>query len=623
MEKVLKILHLEDVPADAELIERELKKGGFAFEKIVVDNRDDFVNGLKEFLPDIILSDHSLPAYNSNRALEDIRGLNIVVPFILITATISEEFAVAIIKLGADDYILKDRLHRLPSAIKNALEKHRLEKEQQKFINEVIANEALLKKAEEMAHFGSFYVDNPNNFVRWSNECYRIFGYEIGEIEPSFLRFMECIHPDDREFVKQAIYGAENNQNFLKIDYRIGQGSNIKYIHSELAIEKNAEGKPMFINGFVHDVTEITRAENSLQKSEANLKTIFNTTDSAYILFAPDQTIVSFNNQAAVFIKQLHNKDIKEGVYLLDFISEKRRHVVEEAFEKAVKGETTNYEIRVFNHRGEEKWYYARWLSVTGAKDINLGVIFALSDITERKKDELEREKIANDLIQQNSALEQFAFIVSHNLRAPVANIIGLADALYSWEGANEGKQHFLNAISVSSKKLDEVVHDLNNILRISRMVNEQKQVVYFQQLVEEIKSSFSGRIADEAVVIKTDFTKLINVCCLKSYLYNIFYNLILNSINFRQSSRPPFIEIESCLHDKIFMLAFKDNGRGIDLEKYGKKIFGMYQRFDTSVEGRGMGLCMVKTQVETLGGTIRVESTVDKGATFIIELPV
>ncbi len=70
-------------------------------------------------------------------------------------------------------------------------------------------------------------------------------------------------------------------------------------------------------------------------------------------------------------------------------------------------------------------------------------------------------------------------------------------------------------------------------------------------------------------------------------------------------------------------MLAFKDNGRGIDLEKYGKKIFGMYQRFDTSVEGRGMGLCMVKTQVETLGGTIRVESTVDKGATFIIELPV
>jgi PAS domain S-box-containing protein len=623
MDHILRILHLEDLPTDAELIERELKKGGLTFKKLVVDKKEEYLKGLENFKPDIVLSDHSLPTFDSYEALNILKRLNINIPFILVTATISEEFAVTIIKQGAEDYILKDRLQRLPTAVQNAIEKKRLEKEKQKFIEEVIENEALLQEAEQMAHFGSFKVDNVNNIVKWSKECYNIFGYKPHETEPTFNNFIQCIHPDDREYVKQKVYGAENAQNGLKINYRIKAGDEIKYVHSELAVERNQDGWPVFIKGFVQNITEIKTAEDELHRSEANLETIFDNTDNAYILFSPGQKIISFNKQAAFFTKELFKKDLRAGLYSSDYFSDKRQPHIAAAFTRALDGESVSYETSFFNSAGEVKWYASRWLGVSGDKELNLGVILAISDITERKIAELEREKIAQDLVQRNNALEQFAFIVSHNLRAPVANIISLADTLYTWNQPPEGKEVFLDALSVSAKKLDEVVLDLNHILRITQRVNEQKQIVYFQQLVDEIKAALGDRIIRESIVIRTDFTKMMNTYALKSFLFNIFYNLIINSINFKQPFIPPVINISSRQENATFTLVFKDNGRGIDLKKHGKHIFGLYKRFDTSVEGRGLGLCMTKTQVETLGGAIRVESELNKGTTFIIELPV
>ncbi len=127
----IKVLHLEDNSSDAELIDYELRKGDIQFEKQVVDSREEYEEMLNEFNPDIILSDHSLPSFNSFKALEILKDTKLDIPFILVTATVSEEFAVDIMKRGADDYILKDRLQRLPSAVMNSIEKRRLEKEKQ------------------------------------------------------------------------------------------------------------------------------------------------------------------------------------------------------------------------------------------------------------------------------------------------------------------------------------------------------------------------------------------------------------------------------------------------------------------------------------------------------------
>lgn len=131
MEKTLKILHLEDTAADAELVERELKKGGIEFEKLVVDNRIAFENALDNFVPDIILSDHSLPSFDSAGAIALVKLKCPQTPVILVTATVSEEFAVNILQEGAADYILKSNLKRLPSSVQKAIEKSRMIRERQ------------------------------------------------------------------------------------------------------------------------------------------------------------------------------------------------------------------------------------------------------------------------------------------------------------------------------------------------------------------------------------------------------------------------------------------------------------------------------------------------------------
>ncbi len=125
----IKILHLEDMASDAELIDYELRKAKIEFEKRLVDTKEEYEHMLSDFNPDIILSDHSLPSFNSFHALEILKEKGLDIPFILVTATVSEEFAVDIMKRGAADYILKDRMQRLPSAVTNSIEKHRLELE--------------------------------------------------------------------------------------------------------------------------------------------------------------------------------------------------------------------------------------------------------------------------------------------------------------------------------------------------------------------------------------------------------------------------------------------------------------------------------------------------------------
>ncbi len=144
MEEELKILLLEDVPEDAELLERILKKEKFIFTALRVDERAKFVAALVEFAPDVILSDHSLPQFDSIEALEICKGMDLDVPFIVVTGAVSEEFAVNCIKRGADDYVLKSNLSRLPVAIRFSLMQHQMRRKRKQ------DEEALRKQNEEL-----------------------------------------------------------------------------------------------------------------------------------------------------------------------------------------------------------------------------------------------------------------------------------------------------------------------------------------------------------------------------------------------------------------------------------------------------------------------------------------
>jgi len=163
--KALRILWVEDLEDDVMIGERELKHSGLLFETRRVQIREDFIAAITEFAPDIILSDHSLPQFNSSAAFEIYREKKLDIPFILVTGTVSEEFAVNCLKLGVDDYVLKSNLKRLPSAILNALhdrEIQQADRERSEGItrqNEILENE-VRKRTQELNDQKNFADSN-------------------------------------------------------------------------------------------------------------------------------------------------------------------------------------------------------------------------------------------------------------------------------------------------------------------------------------------------------------------------------------------------------------------------------------------------------------------------------
>ncbi|GHN02923.1 hybrid sensor histidine kinase/response regulator [Cytophagales bacterium WSM2-2] len=150
----LRILMLEDREEDVELISRMLKKDAISYVNSVVDTKEQFEEALRLFKPEVILSDHALPQFNSFEALLMIKQKGLKIPFILVTGTVSEEFAVSCLKQGADDYILKSNLVRLPSAIRNALRKRNVEMRREKAESDLRSqNEELVKVNHELDSF--------------------------------------------------------------------------------------------------------------------------------------------------------------------------------------------------------------------------------------------------------------------------------------------------------------------------------------------------------------------------------------------------------------------------------------------------------------------------------------
>ncbi|MCW3084401.1 MAG: kinE 2 [Bacteroidetes bacterium] len=277
-------------------------------------------------------------------------------------------------------------------------------------------------------------------------------------------------------------------------------------------------------------------------------------------------------------------------------------------------------QYRYYRANGELAYVDDRGYIIRDDKKKTIRVVGAMRDITDEKTLQNERSKMTSDLLQRNRDLEQFAYIISHNLRSPLANIIGLMNLFQNdLIRDNDEYKKCIKGLLLSTNKLDTVIKDISYILQVRREINEKKEPVLFSELVADIKISINNLLQTENALIETNF-EIDQVFTLKSYMYSIFYNLISNSLKYRNGVTP-IISISSEKRNNKIFLIFKDNGLGIDLKVQRDKIFGLYNKFHFHKEGKGMGLYMTKTQVEILGGKIDVKSDVNQGTEFFIEL--
>jgi signal transduction histidine kinase len=242
--------------------------------------------------------------------------------------------------------------------------------------------------------------------------------------------------------------------------------------------------------------------------------------------------------------------------------------------------------------------------------------IFIIQDISERKAAEENQKRLTEDLRRQNEELYQFNYITSHNLRGPIASILGLIDIL-GIDLNNPEHKEILEHLRTSAHNLDSVITDLNQINSTKKVMDENRQIIVFEKLVKTISDSFSLQIMQSKVEIKTMFADAPSIYSVLSYAHSIISNLIENAIKYRSENRKLIIELKTTMVNNFICLEIRDNGIGIDLDRHRDKVFGLYKRFHTHVEGKGIGLYLVKTQIEALGGLIEVESEPEKGTCF------
>ena len=298
------------------------------------------------------------------------------------------------------------------------------------------------------------------------------------------------------------------------------------------------------------------------------------------------------------------NSDLKEYQKLIKAINDKKECQIETiSYTKNNEEYLVRFSmIPVYNSENE----LSHWISIQ-------------RDISQEKKQEIEKEKLIVELIQKNKDLKQFSYITSHNLRAPLSNLTGLLTLIDDIPIENLELKEILSGFNKSTHLLNETINDLVKVIVIKENSSLQKEAIQLEDVFAKVinQLSFQIEVAKPTININLNEASVLNSN--KAYLESIILNLITNSLKFKSENRALEINITASKIGNITTILFSDNGIGIDLKRNRNKVFGLYQRFHNHSDSRGLGLYLVKSQVETMGGTIEIESEANKGTTFTL----
>jgi PAS domain S-box-containing protein len=228
-----------------------------------------------------------------------------------------------------------------------------------------------------------------------------------------------------------------------------------------------------------------------------------------------------------------------------------------------------------------------------------------------------DRKKLEEQLLKSNEEMQQFTYVAAHDLRSPVINMSVLSEMLEEVNGVTEEGKEYFDKIKQSIQQLELTISKLNEVIAAKRNLGEIPEEIEFSSELDYVLHSIENLIRSSGAQIQSDFVAAPRICLAKVQMHSIFQNLISNSIKYRREDVNPVIKIKSWIQDNRVCLSVSDNGIGIDLNSHSNKLFGLFKRFHQHVEGKGIGLYLVKSIIDNHGGTIQVESKINEGTTF------
>lgn len=466
------------------------------------------------------------------------------------------------------------------------------------------------------------YWELCNNTSYWSEAFIRELGYSLNEVNIKLDFFLnQILHDDYKSSFKDNFYNLVRHHVDFKqtVFLRHKNGDFLEYVcktNEDIIINSRDNSKSIFFFKSKLKTHEKVRGDYFYYQETA----VMTSTGSWYIDFEKKKSYWDHITRKILEYPTNFIPSLKMGLTL--YADEYKAIASEVFFQCGFSGKPFNVELVMVTANNRKFWARAIGKPVyNDAKEI-IGMRGVFQDIDDVKQKEIHVEKTSKIIASQNSRLFNFAHIVSHNLRSHSSNLSLIVQLINDMETVEE-KLELLDNIKDVSDSLNTTIEHLNEVVTIQTNVNQHKENVNFANTLQQVCTSISQIISTNNVSITPDFTEAKAVDYIPAYMDSILLNLITNAIKYRHPDRDPLISVTTRIdykdNDRI-ILEIKDNGLGIDMEKFGDKIFGMYKTFHYNKDAVGIGLFITKNQIESLNGEIKVDSKLNEGTTFTIK---
>lgn len=511
---------------------------------------------------------------------------------------------------------------------------NRLAEELDTYRTEVVSQRTfltnILSNIDEVIYVRDINRDEPPasvySFI--SGRSREIIGIGSQELEQNPRSWIEAVHPEDIGMALEMFHKVVKGQE-VAVTYRMyHQGKQqYRWIEDRISAKLNPGGQLMHIYGSARDVTEQQETNLTLEKTSQLVTRLITSSDQVFYIVALDQAD-PFKNTFTYLSSHVEDiigysvEDVRNNpLTWLNAVHPDDLEVVKATTREMFKSKNPGTRVYRMRHKytGDYVWLEDYVVPILDDKGWVREFYASARDITARRIAEIEREKLILELSRKHDELMQFSHIVSHNLRSPVASILGLAQILNE-EVQSPETAETTGYLLQAARSMDGLLRDLNTVLSVRSTLEEKKETFLLSELVSSVcislKKELDECVATLSVRIDEGAEEL---CSIKSYVQSALFNLLSNSVKYRSPDRNLVISIKIYKVQDHTVITIEDNGLGIDLTKHKERIFALYGRLHDDLEGKGLGLYMTKTQIESLNGTIEVESEKGRGSIFTI----
>ena len=622
-EDALRILILEDVPMDAELVEYELERARIPFVAHRVDSREAFLEALGAFRPDVILSDYTLPRFDGMTALSLARERVPSTPFLIVTGSVNEETAVGCMKAGATDYLLKSNLARIGPAIQAALQRERAQAEKILAETALATSERRFRSLVQNSSDLVTIVAPDSTILYVSDSAERIVGYAARELVGTTL--LAYLESQDGDRLRGLLHDANGTSTSpVEFSLRRPDGSPVwlEAVGTNLVDDPTIRG--IVLNA--RDVSERKRADRALRESEERYRDLFDNASDLVCMSDPNGNLLYVNK--AWRQGTGYSDDEIAQLRLLDIVHPESRADFESVLRRVLGGERLDHVELVFMPKDGAPITVEGNLSCTYKDGQPSEVRGIYRNITERKRVEEQLRRA-----ERMQAAGKLAGGVAHEVNNMMTGVIGFSEFVLRSFDDNDPRRADVEEVIRAGTRAADVTRQL---LAFTRQQFLRPQTVHINTVVSEIEKMLRHslgedkqlelRLGDGAGQIRAD----------RGQLEQVLINLVLNARDAIDSHGRVTIETGTVEWDASYaerhegveiplgryvLLAVSDTGCGMDADVQAR-IFEPFYTTKPIGQGTGLGLSTVYGIVKQSGGFIWVYSELDQGSVFKVYLP-